>query len=62
MCTLLHGFTDHVLPPSMQRAHIPRKKTIIDTENLTRVTHRVEFKNKNQPLYKNLHPTTRAPL
>ena len=62
MCTLLHGFTDHVLPLSMQRAHIPRRKTIIDAENLTRVTHRAEFKNKNQPLYKNLHPTTGAPL
>lgn len=62
MYTLLHGFTDHVLPPSMQRAHIPRKKTIFDAENLTRVTHRAEFKNKNQPLYKNLHPTTGAPL
>lgn len=46
----------------MQRGHIPRKKTIFDAENLTRVTHRAEFKNKNQRLYKNLHPTTGALL
>lgn len=62
MSTLLHGSTDHVLLPSMQRANIPRKKTIFDAENLTRVTHRAEFKNKNQRLYKNLHSATGVPL